>query len=131
MLDGSMDQRLEKDNSVHSWVIKVREFIFMDRDYKVLSEFREQMTAYVVFGQNYLNFTYIKAESNASNHLNSDMKDGITSMVNKFAPSIIDQYGATTWLLWLCEHRGLRTADNIVVMRVWKVGRSRKRGDPA
>ena len=79
------------------------ELIFTDGGcnflYEFLCEFRRQITAYVVFGQNYLNFPYIKAESSASNHLNSDMKDGITSMVKKFAPSIIDQYGATTWLL--------------------------------
>ncbi len=95
MLYGSMDLRLDKDNSVLSRVIKVREFIFTSKDYEVLCEFREQMTAYVVFGQNYLNFAYIKAESRASNHLNIDMKDGITSMVKKFAPSTINQYGTT------------------------------------
>ena len=66
MLEGSMDLRLDKDNSVLSRVIKVREFIFTSKDYEVLCEFREQMTAYVVFGQNYLNFAYIKAESRAS-----------------------------------------------------------------
>lgn len=32
-----------------------------------MGEFREMKTAYVVFGQNYLNFAYLKAEHSASN----------------------------------------------------------------
>lgn len=95
MLDGNLDLRLDKDNSVLARVIKVREFIFTEEDYELLSRYREKTTAYVAFGQNYLNFAYIKAENRASNHLNIDMKDGITSMVKKFAPSTIEHYGAT------------------------------------
>ncbi|QLG70072.1 hypothetical protein HG535_0A00110 [Zygotorulaspora mrakii] len=89
MLDASVD------NSLPPQSIKVRDFNFSEEDYEVLREFREMKTAYVVFGQNYLNFAYLKAEHSASNYLNIDMKDGITSMVKKFAPSTINQYGVT------------------------------------
>ena len=93
MLGESLDLRLERDNSVLAKDIKVREFVFSEADHEILCEYKELKTIYVFFGQKYLNYVYIRAESAASNHLNLDMKDGITSMVKKLSPNTINQYG--------------------------------------
>ena len=94
MLDGDLQMRLERDNSIFAKDIKVQEFTFTAEDYNVLKEYREQAIKYRLFGKQYLNYVYIKAAAVAANYLNLDMKDGITSMVKRFSPHTIDEYGS-------------------------------------
>lgn len=94
MLEEGLDLRLDNDNSVFARVIKVLEFVFTDGDYAVLSEYKRQHTSYIDLSQMYLNYVYLRAERAASNYVILDMKARIASMVKKFAPDTINQYGA-------------------------------------
>lgn len=94
MLEESLEWLLDRDKSVLAKDIKVRELVFLDAEHEILCQYEELKTIYVSYGEKYLNYVYIRAESAVSNHRNLEMKDGISSMVKKLSPNTIDQYGA-------------------------------------